>query len=166
MRRREAKRAAALALLIIGAAGVSAIATLSFEGRFAGPVIVTERSTLNLSSMRFNSSIYLSSDVGPCRGPAGYSPCFGDNFSQAELFNCASAAASASGCTQRVASSSNPQNSFQITIWYPYVGHNNESSWANCVYTDSGDPGQYYGAYCVGISSTSFIVTEPAPPPL
>jgi hypothetical protein len=166
MRRREVKRTAALALLVIGVAGVSAIVALSLEGRFVGSVTVTERSTINLSTIPFNSSVYLSSEVGSCRGPAGYAPCFGDALSQAEVFNCASAASLPSGCTQRVMSSSNPQVGFQITIWYPYVGHSNESSWANCIYTDSGDPGQYYAAYCVSISSTSFIVTEPAPPPL
>ena len=166
MSRSSVKRTTAVALLIIGVAGASTIVTFLLEGHFTSPVIVTETRTINFSSVPFTSSLYLSSDVGSCRGPAGYSPCFGGNFSQAELFNCASAAATLLGCTQRVASSSNPQNSFQITIWYPYVGHSNESSWANCNYTDSGDPGQYYGAYCVSISSTAFIVTEPAPPPL
>lgn len=166
MSRSNVKRAAAMALLVIGVAGASAIVTFLLEGHFIGPVIVTETMTINLSSIPFNSSVYLSSDVGSCRGPAGYAPCFGGDLSQAEVFNCASAAASPSGCTQRVVSSSNPQNSYQITIWYPYVGHSNESSWANSVYTDSGDPGQYYDAYCISISSTAFIVTEPAPPPL
>ncbi len=165
MRRGNVRRVTALILLVIGVAGVSATATLLLEGHLISPGIITETST-NLSSIPFNSSVYLSSDVGSCRGPAGYAPCFGGNLSHAEVFNCVAAAASASGCTQRVVSSSNPQNSFQITIWYPYVGHSNESSWANCMYTDSGDPGQYYGAYCVSVSSTAFIVTEPAPPPL
>jgi hypothetical protein len=160
------KRTTAMALLVICVVGASAIVTISLEDRFIGPMIVTETRTITLSNMPFNSSVYMSSDVGSCRGPAGYAPCFGGDFSQAELFNCASAASLPSGCTQRVVSSSNPQNSYQITIWYPYVGHSNESLWANCIYADSGDPGQYYGAYCVSISSTAFIVTEPAPPPL
>ena len=166
MSRLNVKRATALVLLVICVAGVSAIVTSSLERDSTGPGIVTETSTINLSSIPFNSSVYLSSDVGSCRGPAGYAPCFGGDLSQAEVFNCVAAAASTSGCTQRVVSSSNPQNSFQITIWYPYVGHSNESAWANCMYTDSGDPGQYYGAYCVSVSSTAFVVTEPAPPPL
>jgi hypothetical protein len=161
----DVRRASAIVLLVICVAGASAIVTISLDHYFIGPLTVTETRMINLSSIPFNSSIYLSSDVGPCRGPAGYAPCFGGNFSQAELFNCASSAASPSGCTQRVVSSSNPQNSYQITIWYPYVGHTNDT-WTNCNYTDSGDPGQYYGAYCVSISSTAFIVTEPAPPPL
>jgi len=160
------KRTTALALLIIGVAGVSAIFTLSLENHLIGQVTVTETRTIDFSSIPFNSSVYLTSDVGSCRGPAGYAPCFGGNFSQAEPFNCASTAALPSGCTQHVVSSSNPQNSYQITIWYPYVGHSNESSSENCIYTDSGDPGHYYGAYCDSISSTAFIVTEPAPPPL
>ncbi len=160
------KRRTAMALLIIVVAGTSAIVTLSLESHFIGPVTVTETRTINLSNMPFNTSVYLTSDVGSCRGPAGYAPCFGGALNQAELFNCTSAAALSSGCTQRVVSSSNPQKSYQITIWYPYLGHSNESSSANCIYTDSGEPGQYYGAYCVSINSTAFIVTEPAPPPL
>jgi hypothetical protein len=164
--RNSLKRTTAMVLLTIGVAGVSAICTFSLESHFIGSVTVTETRTINLSMRPFNSSVYLSSDVGSCRGPAGYAPCFGGDLGQAELFNCANAAALPSGCTQRVVSSSNPQNSYQITIWYPYVGHSNESSSANCIYADSGDPGQYYGAYCVSISSTAFIVTELAPPPL
>jgi hypothetical protein len=155
-----------MALLVIGVAGASALVTFSLESHLISPVIVTETSTIDASSVPFNSSVYLSSEVGACRGPSGYAPCFGDDLSQAEVFNCLNAASLASGCTRSVVSSSNPQNSYQITIWYPYVGHSNESSWANSVYTDSGDLGQYYGAYCVSINSTAFIVTEPAPPPL
>jgi hypothetical protein len=166
MSRGNVKRTVAMALMVICVAGASAMVTISFEHYFIGPVTIIETRTIKLSGVPFNSSVYLSTDVGSCRGPVGYAPCFGGDFSQAELFNCAGAAALPSGCARRVVSSSNPQNSYQITIWYPYVGHSNESSWANCLYTDSGDPGQYYGAYCVSINSTSFIVTEPAPPPL
>ncbi|HKM51629.1 MAG TPA: hypothetical protein VJZ75_10675 [Candidatus Bathyarchaeia archaeon] len=84
------KRAAVIVLLVIVVAGAIAIFTFSPEGHFIHsirPVIVTGTSMINLSSP-FNSSVYLSSDVGSCRGPAGYVPCFGGAFSQAELFNC------------------------------------------------------------------------------
>jgi hypothetical protein len=160
------RKRATIIILLISVAGTSAIATMSLDGHFIGPTIVTETKTISLSSFPFNSSMYLSSDVGSCTGPSGYTPCFGGNFSQAEVFNCVNVASISSGCTQRVVNSSNPKNSYQITIRYPYVGHSNEPSWANCIYTSSGDPGQFYGAYCVSISSTAFIVTEPAPPPL
>ena len=160
------KRVTAILLLVICVAGASAIVTTLLEGRFIDQVTVTETRTINFSSVPFNSSVYLSSDVGSCSGPSGYTPCFTSDFSRAEVFNCVNAASLPSGCTQRVVSPSNSQNSYQITIWYPYVGHSNESLWANCIYTDSGDPGQYYGAYCVAISSTAFIVSEPTPPPL
>ena len=166
MSHNSGKRTTVMLLLVICVAEAGAIVSISLIGHFIGPATVTESRTMALPSMPFNSSVYLSSDVGSCRGPAGYTPCFGGNFSQAEVFSCLNAASLPSGCTQRVVSSSNPQNSYQITIRYPYVGHSNESSWANCIYSDSGDPGQYYGAYCISISSTAFIVTEPAPPPL
>ena len=160
------KRTGAIALLVICVAGASAIATISLEHYFIRPLIEIETRTIKRSSIPFNSSVYLSSDVGSCRGPGGHAPCFVGDFSQAELFNCAGTAATPSGCTRSVVSSSNPQNSYQITIWYPYVGRSNEASWVNCIYTTSGDPGQRYGAYCVSLSLTEFIVTEPAPPPL
>ncbi len=131
------RRATLMLLLLICVAGASAVVTNSFEHYFISPVIVTETTTINASSIPFNSSVYLTSDVGSCRGPAGYAPCFGGELSQAEVFNCLNTASLPSGCTQRVVSSSNPQNSYQITIRYPYVGHSNESLRANCIYTDS-----------------------------
>jgi len=162
----KVERTTAIVLLVICVAGASVMVTVSLKGHFTDPVILTQTRAANVSNLPFNSSVFLSSDVGSCSGPSGFTPCFGGNFSQAEVFNCTSAAASASGCTQLVINPSEPQNSYQITIWYPYFGHSNEPSWANCIYTDSGDPGQYYGAYCVSVNSTAFIVTEPAPPPL
>jgi hypothetical protein len=161
----DLNRVTVIALLVIGVVMLSAIG-ISFPGRFTHSGTTTTTVTINPSAVPFNSSVYLSSQVGSCKGPSGYGPCFGGNFSQAEVFNCASAAASTSGCVWRVASPSNPQLSYQITIWYPYAGHANEPLWANCIFTHSGDPGRYYGAYCISISSTGFIVTEPSPPPL
>jgi hypothetical protein len=160
------KRVRVIVLLVICVVGATAIVAVSAKGHFIDQPIATETRTTNLSRITLNPSVYLSSDVGPCRGPSGYTPCFGSNFTQAELFNCVNAASLPSGCTQRVVSSSDPQKSYEITVWYPYVGHSNEPPWANCLYTDSGDPGHYYGAYCVSVSSTAFIVTKPAPPPL
>ena len=166
MSRNMAKLVAAIVLVVIGIAAASAVVALSLRGHVDSPGVAGETSTINVSGNPFNASVYLTSDVGRCRGPAGYTPCFGGDIQQAEVFNCLSAPATSSGCTQRVVSSSNPQNSYQITIQYPYVGHSNESLWANCIFTDTGDPGHYYSAYCVSTTSTSFIVTEPAPPPL
>jgi hypothetical protein len=65
-----------------------------------------------------------------------------------------------------VVNSSNPQINYTITIWYPYVGHNNKPSWANCIYTTSGDLRQYYAAHCISINATAFVATQPSPPPL
>ena len=111
-------------------------------------------------------SVYLLSAVGACRGPAGYTPCFGGNVTQAEIFNCANAATSAAGCTQLVTNPSNASISYQVTVWYPYLAHTNEPPWANCKYQSTGDPGQQYFANCISTNSTAFIVTEPALPPL
>ncbi len=89
MSHHNVKRETVIALLVICVAGASGIVTISLEHYFIGTVTITETRTINLSSIPFNSSVYLSSDVGSCRGPAGYAPCFGGDLSQAEVFNCA-----------------------------------------------------------------------------
>jgi hypothetical protein len=130
--------------------------------RFTVPKITNPQRTAVTTGV-----MYLLSVVGPCRGPTGYSPCFGgDDIDQAEVFNCAELAASPTGCTQLVANPSNSQISYEVTIWYPYVTHVNEPSWATCMYESSGDLGQQYFANCISTNSTAFIVTEPSPPPV
>ena len=131
----------------------------------------TQSLTFTLPSVTFTAGsaavteayIYLLSVVGPCRGPSGYGPCFGGAVNQAEIFNCVSAAASSSGCTQTVANASTPQVSYQITVWYPYA---TPSKKTNCMYESSGDPAHQYLAYCIMTNSTAFIVAEPGLPPL
>jgi hypothetical protein len=98
-----------------------------------------------------------------CHGPTGYEACVGGDFASAELFNCSSQAATASGCTWKVISSSSPQYGTEVTVWYPYTG--SSEPW-NCLYTDSGNSGNYYSAYCISSNSTAFVVSEPVPPPV
>jgi len=145
---------------VIALVGIAVL--IAVASRFLAPV----PPVLSASTTASPASMYLLSTAGACRGPGGYVPCFGGNVSQAEVFNCASEAASAAGCTLPVANASNPLVSFQITIWYPTLGRSNEPSWANGVYESTGDPGQQYFIRCVMTNSTAFIVTEPAPPPL
>jgi len=148
-------------IALVGLIGV--VAVIAISSHFVPPIFTASSATTTVTS---TASVYLLSAVGPCKGPGGYTPCFGGDFTQAEIFNCANAAAASSGCMKQIANPSNPQMSYQITVWYPYVGHSDEPSPANCMYESSGDPGHFYYAHCLPLNSTSFVVTEPSPPPL
>ena len=95
-------------------------------------------------------------------------PCFG--YSGPHLFNCAAAANTSQGCTQRINITGTSNQSFAVTVWYPYVNYTGPA-WQNCKYTvpsvpnPPGPQGPYY-AYCISVNSTSFLITEPAPPPV
>jgi len=141
---------------------VGVVALIAIASHFTASTSTAGQPTTTLSTQ----SMYLLSAVGACRGPAGYTPCFGGNITQAEIFNCGNAATLPSGCIRSVVNPSNPLLSFQITIWYPYVTQSNEPSWANCKYQSSGDPGQQYFANCISTNSTAFIVAEPGLPPV
>ena len=113
----------------------------------------------------YNGTMYLSyaspTGEGDCRGPTGYAPCFVYTKNLAVVFNCASEAASPSGCTTKVVSPLMPEAAYQITIWYPVVGQPGETSSENCKWTTSGNSGQYFFySTCISINSTSFIATE------
>jgi len=141
---------------------VSVAMAMGIAGHFL-TLVTTDQSPTTMP----NGFVYLLSIVGPCTGPGGYVPCFGGNITQAEVFNCANSAASASGCTQLVADPSNSRMNYTITVWYLYTTHSaGEPSWANCQYESSGDPGQQHPADCISTNSTAFTVTQPAPPPL
>ena len=143
-------------LVVVGViAAVSRIETNTHPAPAVQPTITSS-----------GAHVYLLSAVGACKGPAGYTPCFGGDVTQAEIFNCASAAASASGCAKLVVDPTNPQLTYHITVWYPYADDNGGTFPANCRYESSGDPTHYYYAYCIPLNATSFIVTEPSPPPL
>ena len=99
---------------------------------------------------------------GFCHGPTGYDSCVGDGFASAEVFNCSSEAATSSGCSWRLVESAAPRYASEVTVWYPYSRYG--EAW-NCMITESGDLGNYYGAYCISTNATAFVVSEPAPPP-
>jgi hypothetical protein len=106
-----------------------------------------------------------------CTGPGGYAPCFGGSMpnNTPYFFNCAAAASTLQGCTQKVTYAGvplvSPAPSYVINIRYPFT---NQTApwWANCVWTVQGiTPGQEYG-YCMSVNSTSFALGEPTPPPV
>ena len=146
-------------LIIVALVGIAVLTAIAVH--FMAPI-----SKASSPTMATNVPMYLLSAAGACRGPTGYSPCFGGNITQAEIFNCTNAATSSSGCTQLVVNRSDALISYRITVWYPYLPLSNEPSWANCKYQSSGDSGQQYFANCISTNSTAFIVTEPSPPPV
>lgn len=121
---------------------------------------------INQTGFPFDYPLYLSSS-GFCTilGPNGtYDvPCFDGDFKQAYVFECASAAASSSGCTQQITSSLNSKARYNITVWYPYSAHSGEPGWANCMFYAAGEGSAY--AYCISVSQTEFLVSQPGPPP-
>jgi len=153
------RQASSVAVLAIVCAGLLAALMAS---HLVTPISTDSPST-STSSTEY---VYLLSAVGACKGPGGYAPCFGGNITQAEVFNCLTAATTPTGCTQIVVNPSNASINYQITVWYPSVSQNNEPSWANCKYQSTGDLAQQSFARCVTTNSTAFVVTEPAPPPL
>jgi hypothetical protein len=95
-------------------------------------------------------------------------PCFGPN-SDAHLFNCAVSANTTQGCTQRINITGNSNQSFTMTVWFPYFNYT-VSSWQNCKYTVPSVPltfgvGPYY-AYCISVNPASFLISLPAPGPV
>jgi len=134
-------------------------------------VVLSHAETLNFyyaPKTPFNHTLYLTSS-GACSvfGPnnTAYAiPCSSGDFNQAYVFNCASAAASSSGCTTQIVSSLVPSNRYNITVWYPYVNQSNEPSWAICMYNAKGASGSQY-AYCIPVGSTAFILSTEGPPP-
>ena len=150
--------ASSVAVLAIVCAGLLAALMTSH--------LLTPISTDASSTSTSSGYVYLLSTVGACKGPGGYAPCFGGNITQAEVFNCLTAATTPTGCTQFVVNPSNASINYQITVWYPSVSQNIEPPWANCKYQSTGDLAQQSFARCVTTNSTAFVVTQPAPPPL
>jgi hypothetical protein len=102
-------------------------------------------------------------------------PCFGIDTNPV-IFNCAVAAATPQGCTQRINTTGPPPpqpsgpNYFVVTIWYPYINYTVYPG-LNCRYsvpsvpTPPGPYGPSY-AYCIPINATAFIVAQQAPNPV
>ena len=150
-----------LSAIVVGVI-IGGIGAISLADHFSRTVTVTETSTLNVASL----PLYYLYPIGACDGSPSKSPCFGGNFSQALVFNCARAAASSSGCSEQVGSTYEivVGSGYHLTIWYPYW--NSTYEWVNCMYEYGGNPGQPQYAYCISTNSTAFIISEPAPPPV
>lgn len=95
--------------------------------------------------------LYITSVAG-CSLNGNPWPCTTDYLSGAVVFNCASEAATTSGCTQHVLPAG-----YTITIWYPYNDQPNEPLGANCKASVVGNGAYPYFGGCISINSTAFV---------
>lgn len=95
---------------------------------------------------------------GGCAENNNPAPCTTSEFSQAFIFNCASQAATPSGCTTQVPSSGPWGSSYTITVRYPYTGQPGEPATDNCMFSVPGVTGSPY-AYCFMVNATSFALS-------
>lgn len=113
----------------------------------------------------YSHLIYLTAS---CAGDGGSAPCWdGDPF----VFQCTNLLAGPSTqltCTEKVTSTIEPSQSYNITITLPVTGQNGEPAWDNCEWSVPGiSPGQGF-AYYIPISSSggsiSLILADQASP--
>jgi hypothetical protein len=83
---------------------------------------------------------------------------WGSSLSEAFVFNCASEAASASGCTRPVPYGN---GTYYATAWFPFVDQNNTYMQVNCKvsYLAIYGPSTLEG-YCIPLNLTAFVVGE------
>jgi hypothetical protein len=143
-------------------AGQTSTTTISVTVTSTQTVTVNQTITANFP---FNYPEYLTAS-NTCgytsgNGTSYPSPCFTNVFSAIHLFDCDPASSTQSGCTQVVVSSLDPKWNYTINIRHPYLNQMNEPSWANCVYTVEGTAFVSQYAYCISISPTAFILSQP-----
>jgi hypothetical protein len=91
-------------------------------------------------------------------------PCVVSEFSDATIFNCMSAAGTAAGCQYEGNSSTGqPPTNYTITVGYPRLNQTREPAWANCLFTERGEPTTF--GYCFKINATAFVLSEGGPSP-
>jgi hypothetical protein len=98
----------------------------------------------------------------------GGGPALVENLTQVVVFDCASQAATAQGCTQEVNAS--VSSAYQVTIWYPFSPVQGEywTSGANCAFsspTTANPKAPVYPSYCIPVGANGFIVAMPQPGP-
>lgn len=167
----HARRAASLvivSLIVIALILIVGIGAIYIKSDLNSSNTTNVRST---TGNPFLNPYYLSKSSGvSCIGTGGGfngtdypAPCFSSTISEAYVFNCASTAASLSGCQARFNSTLSPGSpTYTITVWYPITGETGESSLDNCKFVDSPQPS--YG-YCISLNSTSFILSIGGPGP-
>jgi hypothetical protein len=94
----------------------------------------------------------------PSGGTVG-APLLQNDIDDAVVFDCASQAATAAGCTTTVTSPNEPSTcNYQMTIWYPCP--NSASADTNCCYLPAVGYPQPFNAWCSSTGSNSFIISQ------
>ncbi|MGI0090502.1 MAG: hypothetical protein ACREBS_02215 [Nitrososphaerales archaeon] len=118
-----------------------------------GDLVLTHFTVIPSNNFPTIGNFLSSPSSGGCTVNSIPTPCISHEFSSAIIFNCASQAATSSGCVDRLSSG---MGNYTITVWYPYVNHANEPAGANCWYNEEGNPSPPYG-YCFLTNSTTFV---------
>ena len=99
---------------------------------------------------------------GGCAENASPVPCVTSLFSDAFIFDCATQAATASGCTTNVSAGIGNAPSrtapFTITVWYPYLNQPGEPAYDNCKFSVPGDTVNTFGQ-CFVVNATAFAMS-------
>lgn len=103
-----------------------------------------------------------------CTADGGPAPCWGGDPFVFQCTNLLAGPAVQWTCTEKVVSTIEPSQSYNITVTLPVTSQNGEPAWDNCEWSVPGiSPGQGY-AYCIPVSSSggsiSFILADQAPP--
>jgi hypothetical protein len=85
-------------------------------------------------------------------------PCFGANINDAVVFNCATEAATATGCKTSVVSPTNTKYNYDVTIWYPK--YNSSMPNSNCALQPSFGYDKPFHVWCISITQNAFIVAQ------
>ena len=147
----------------------------SFSSLIANPPVATTLTTTIVSSFISTQTVTIASTVAlaqylglPWNSPTWFlgatstvhgGPALVANLTQATVFDCASEAATANGCTREV-------NGYPVTVWYPYSPGQSQPwpSWPNCAFNQMRG-GTNFPAYCVMLGPNDFVVAVPQPGP-
>lgn len=120
-----------------------------------GQIILLHFSVTPSHNLPIVGSFLSSPSQGGCTAGGVPEPCTSTYFSDAVIFNCASEAATSSGCVKHLTSG---VGNYSITIWYPYVNQTGEPQISNCKWSEQGITFSY--GYCFLINSTAFVYSD------
>jgi len=92
------------------------------------------------------------------KGVFAGAPCFDQNIDDAVIFDCATLAATSSGCMTTVVSPSNTQYNYNITVWYPRT--NSSFPETNCAFMPALGYYEPFYAWCITVGLNSFIIVH------
>jgi hypothetical protein len=90
-------------------------------------------------------------------GVGAGAPCFNNDIDEAVVFDCASEASTAAGCTTTV-TSSNADYNYDLTIWYPCPGPTPADT--NCCFLPALGYDAALPGWCSSVGSNSFIIAS------